>query len=269
MGEIENNTFSRLLRISNIHSVNENDTITDFTVNLNRMTETNNIIRAVVKSVSFPNNAYNIYTSGPQKNNVFNFDIAGVGSYSVTIQEEGFYSTQQLIDIIKPQIQASLDVIDPTNILTMVIGDYSKKIEYSLSKLTASLDIPGLGGDGGLNSVLGNTSDFVVNGSSVTTSQEVPDLYGLTNVYLHSTTLAEGNLADGDVENHDIITEIPVDVIYGQMVNYESRDDELDSVNYLSFRNYDNIKLTLKDLRDNIIQLNGGDFVVVLKIYYV
>lgn len=269
MGEIENNTFSRLLRISNIHSVNTTDTITDFTVNLNRMTETNNIIRAVVKSVSFPNNAYNIYTSGPQKNNVFNYDLSGVGPYSITIEQSGFYTTQQLINIIRPQIQADVDIIDPTNILTMEIGDYSKKIQYSLTKVTAQLVIPGIQGDGGLNSILGITSNVIVNQLGVTVSQQVPNLYGLTNVYLHSTTIGEGNLVDGDVENHDIVSEIPINAGYGQMVYYESQDDELDAVNYLSFRNYDNIKLTLRDLRDNIIELNGGDFVVVLKIYYI
>lgn len=268
MAEIENNTFSRLLRISNIHSTNINDTITDFTVNLNRMTETNNIIRAVIKSVSFPNNAYNIYTSGVQKNNVFNFDV-NVTSYSVIIPQDGFYTTQQLIDIIRPQIQTQINAVDAANILTMETGNYSKKIEYSLSGLTVQLTIPGVQGDGGLNSVLGNTSDFTVDGTGVIISQLVPSLYGLTNVYLHSTTLAEGNLVDGDVENHDVISEIPINADYGKMIYYESRDDELDAVNYLSFRNYDNIKLTLRDLRDNIIQLNGGDFVVVLKIYYI
>jgi hypothetical protein len=268
MAEIENNTFSRLLRISNIHSIGANDTITDFRIGLNRMTETNNIVRAVVKSVSFPNNAYNIYTTGNLKNNIFNFEIDGVATYSVGLAADGFYTTQQIIDIIKPAIQSIIDVIDPTNILTMQIGEFSKKIEYSLSKVTLSITSPGALGDGGLNSTLGNTEDLNIDNLGVAVSQEVPNLYGLTNVYIHSTTLAEGNLVDGDVENHDILGEIPVNVPFGAMVYYESQDDELDAINYLSFRNYDALRIQLKDVNDNVIQLNGGDLIIVLKLYY-
>lgn len=270
MSVIANNTLSRLIRISNIHSVNENDTRTNFTVNLNRMTETNNILRVVLKSVEFPNNAYNIHTSGPLKNNVFNFEVPLDTTYSHTITQEGYYTTQQLIDILLPVIQSAVDNTDPTNIASMSINPYSQKIEYHISKNTVALQFPGALGFGGLNLALGNTEDtgLVLDTLPPKVSAELPDLYGLTNVYIHSTTLSEGNVVDGDVENHDILGNVPVDKEFGQMVYYNSPDGELDSINYDSVRNYDNITISMKDLDNNIITLNGGTVVIGLKVYY-
>jgi hypothetical protein len=269
MSVIANNTLSRIVRISNIHSINPDDTMTNFTVNLNRMTETNNIVRVVFKSAEFPNNSYNIFTSGVFKNNVFNFRIALDTTYTYTVTQEGYYTTQQLIDLILPSIQTAVDAFDPTNIVTMNVNLYSKKIEYYVSKNTVALEFPGTLGFGGLNIALGNTEDiFVVSGALPKQSAKVPDLYGLTNVYIHSTTLAEGNVVDGDVENHDIIGNVPVKVEFGKMVYYDASDGELESINYESLRNYDNINITLRDLETNIIELNGGTTIVTLKVYY-
>jgi hypothetical protein len=270
MSIIANNTLSRIVRISNIHSINPNDTMTNFTVNLNRMTETNNILRVVLKSVEFPNNAYNIITSGVLQNNVFNFEIPLDTTYTHTITQEGFYTTQEIIDILLPVIQARVDAFDPTNIVTMEINPYSKKIQYHVSKNTVSLRFPGALGVGSLNTTLGNTVDtgIITEVGEPVQSALLPDLYGLTNVYIHSTTLAEGNVVDGDVENHDIIGSVPVNTEFGQMVYYNAPDGELDSINYDSVRNYDNINITLRDLETNVITLNGGTTVVNLKVYY-
>lgn len=269
MSSIENNTFSRLLRISNIHSVNPNDTSTDFTVNLNRMTETNNIVRISCKSVTFPNNGYNIHTSGALKNNVFNFEVPLDTTYTYTLTEEGFYTTQELINILLPVIQQAVDITDPTNIVSMTQSSVSGKIAFSVSKNTVALQFPGLLGFGGLNLALGNTIDtgIIINTNPATLS-ETPDLYGLKNVYVHSLTLADGNLVDGDVENHNILAEIPVDVPFGQICYYRANDVELESVNYTSVRNFDNIQITLRDLNNNIIKLNGGKVIITLKLYY-
>lgn len=270
MSVIANNTLSRLIRISNIHSVNPNDTMTNFTVNLNRMTETNNILRVVLKSVEFPNNGYNIQTSGASQNNIFKFRISLDNDYSHTITQEGYYTTQQLIDILRPVIQARVDVFDPTNIVSMSINPYSKKIEYHISKNTVSYELPGDSGFGSLNIALGNTvpTGVIAYNFFPVQSALLPDLYGLTDVYIHSTTLAEGNVVDGDVENHDIIGNVPVIEPFGKIVYYNASDSELESINYDSVRNYDNITISLRDLENNIIKLNGGKTVVVLKVYY-
>ena len=270
--EIENNSFSRLLRLSSAFDVSGSTQPAKFVNNLARMTETNRIIRAVVKSVAFDNNAYNIYTSGPLKNNVFNWDVeygASTVNHSYSVAQDGFYTYQELIDLLKPVIEASLQVIIPAINLTMELGTISKKIEYSLDSVGVWLVLGGQQGIAGLNKVLGNNVDSgQILFPNTYISDSLPSLAGLQNVYVHSTTVGEGNLVDGDVENHDTIAEVPVNVPFGSRVYYESMDDELDSVNYPSLRNFDNIEISLRDLNNNQIELNGGVVVVVLKLYY-
>lgn len=263
MAEIENNTFSRLLRISNIHSVVPTDTNTNFTINLNRMTETNNIVRCVLKSATFPNNSYNIHTSGALKNNEFDYEIVGDAVYTVSIPVDGFYTTTELINIIAPAIETQIKITFPADTFTMTVGAFSKKVESTWTG-TTTLKFPGVKQ---LNKDLGNTVDSGNQNNSYT-FDSLANLYGLKNVYIHTTTMAEGNLVDGDVENHDIIAEVPVDVAFGQLVHYQSHDDELDSINYNSVRNFDSINISLRDLKNNIVQLNGGETVFMFKIYY-
>jgi len=271
MSQIENTTFSRDLRVSNIHATNATDTQSNFTVNLNRMTETNNIVRVVLKSVSFVNNAYNIYTSGVHQNNEFDWEIQGGASGTVTIPQEGFYTTTNLIDIIAPIIETAAQLVEPAATVTMSSGNFSKKIEMVVTGAAVVVILPA---SGTLNKVLGN--DVSVNvtaspGGTIHVFDSVPNLGGLNNVYVHSTTVGEGNLVDGDVESHDIIGSVPVGgvVPFGSVVHYSSFDDELDSINYRSFRNFDSINISLRDLDTNIIELNGGEPTeIILKMYY-
>lgn len=271
MSEIENTTFSRELRISNIHSVNPNDTQTDFTVNLNRMTETNNIVRCVFKGATFINNAYNIYTSGIFKNNEFTYQIDANPVATVTIPQSGFYSTSDLLNIISPIIQTDAQLSEPGATVLMSSGAYSKKVE---TVVTGSTVVITLTGTGSLNKVLGNKTSAVITatpGGTTYVFDESPDLFGLKRVYIHSTTMAEGNLVDGDVETHDIIGSVPVGSVvpYGALVHFRSNESELDAVNFKSFRNFDSIKITLRDLDNNVIQLNGGaPTELIFKMYY-
>lgn len=272
MGDIINTTFSRYLRLSNIHSVNQTDTQSNFTINLNRMTETNNIVRCVLKSASFVNNAYNIHTSGVLKNNVFDWAIQGGTSGSITVTPSGYYTTTQILNIIGPIIQTAAQLVEPASTVTFSVGGISKKIEMVVTGAVVVVTLPSTGS---LNKVLGN--DTLVNvtasvGGTTHVFDSTADMYGLKNVYIHTTTISEGNLVDGDVETHDIIGRVPVSSVvpFGGIVQYESNESELDSINYRSFRNFDTINISLRDLDTNIIELNGGpptEF--IFKMYYI
>lgn len=272
LGDIVNSTFSRDLRISNIHSTNPNDTQSNFTVNLNRMTETNNIVRCVFKGASFVNNAYNIYTEGVFKNNVFDYDIVGGSPGSVVIPQSGYYTTSELLNIIAPAVQAAAQVVEPGATVTMSSGSITKKVEAVVTGLIVGVVFPATGS---LNAVLGNTTSGTITalpGGATYVFDGTPDLYGLKTVYIHSTMMAEGNLVDGDVETHDIIGSVPVSSVtpFGAQVHYQSNESELDAVNYNSFRNFDSINITLRDLDNNLIELNGGPPTeIIFKMYYI
>ena len=80
--------------------------------------------------------------------------------------------------------------------------------------------------------------------------------------------MAEGNVVDGDVENHDILAQVPVDVPYGQFVHYELNDELLGSINFASERNLDILDISLRDIDQNEIKLNTGDLTLLVKLYY-
>jgi len=227
------------------------------------MTETTNIIRCVVKSVSFPNNAYNITTL----NNRLDFVATVAGGAPVVTDfitlTPGYYTTTTIMAAIKTAIDTILagpTVTFTQNAITFKIGFTTTGLDdiklYTVNDLATSV----------LSPFIGNLS-FPVGLASGSLS-DTPDLYGLTQVFVHSTTVAEGNLVDGDVETHNILAEVPVDVDFGKFVQYESRDDELESINYRSPRKYDSINIKLKDLDNNIVQLNNGVTTIVIKLYY-
>jgi hypothetical protein len=262
---IKDSTQSRLLRISNIHGIGT-PTSSDYTVNLNRMSETDRIVRCVCKSISFPNTGYNVIAG---QNDVFLYEIDAGTPHTYTL-EQGYYTAAEIIAILQPIIETQLALVFPGATLLMAIGPFSKAIEYtpSLGGLYLGHMTGGLAGTtGGLNAVLGepNVSPLI---TAQYVSSELPDLAGLTRVFVHSTTLAEGNLVDGDVENHDIIGEVPITSPFGSLVVYQSQDDELDSINYGSARNFDQIKIQLKDIEGRVIDLHGGTTEVILKLYY-
>jgi hypothetical protein len=260
---IINSTQSRLLRISNIHSIKPMDSSSDFTVNLNRMTETDSIVRCVLKSVCFQNTQYNITS----KNNEFFYTVDAVNK-SVVITP-GYYSELEVIAIIQPIIEAELVAVVPGITLTMIIGAYSKKIEYTLSLGGVSLILNPLSltsQETSLNANLGNMTAASVALSYI--SEFVPNLVGLSAIFVHSTTIAPGNLVDGDVEQHDIIGEVPVNDYFGEIIHWESNEAEINSINYDSVRNFDQIRIQLKDIYQNTIDLHGGTSVINLKLYY-
>ena len=261
MSSIENSSFSRLLRISSVHSEGASGTPTNFSVNLSRMTETNNIARVVVKSVDFPNNFYNI----TELNNELTLEFSVDGVISIIPIPPGFYSTTDIIDYVVADINGQLT---GGSIITMIQDPTTKIISFTVTLQTMKLyNLEDAPVTSSLSPCIGieKTTAFLA-GHTV---DRIPNLYGVTKVYVHSLELAEGNLVDGDVEVHDIIAEVPVKVVWGAWNYYESNDDELDSLNYSSLRNLDNIKIQIKDLENNILDLKGGEFTITLKIYYI
>lgn len=258
MSEIINRTFSRLLRISSVQRINKNDAITNFNVNLSRMTETDNIVRVALKSVAFNNNSFNIN----EYNNIFTINVTTIGELVIVVPV-GFYSSTSLRltleGLINPLlVPASTTLTFSQSPLTGFINISSNNETFTLYNSTEK-NTP-------MSDVLGFTKIYGASLSEDADNQ--PSLQGLTTVYLHSLEIAEGNVVDGDVENHDIIGEIPVNVPYGVQQYYEARESELESITYATPRNLDNIGIQLKDIHGNIIKLNGGELTITVRLYY-
>lgn len=261
MTSIINNTFSRELRISSVQRISESDSITNFNVNLSRMTETNNIVRIVCKAVSFPNNVYNIQSPN-NKFVLFVENTEPINFFKIEIPE-GFYNST----LIRSTIEGLLNpLLAPYS--TVISIDQNnvdgKMIITSSNELIRVVTNPELESE--LSLYLGFVGNYDLSLSNLAVYQ--PSLQGLVEAYVHCFELGEGNYVDGDVENHDIICKVPVNVPYGRYVNYELNDNELNSINFEVPRNFDNIRIQLKDINDNLIKLNGGIFTIIVKLYY-
>jgi hypothetical protein len=228
------------------------------------MTETNNVVRVVCKSVEFSNTFYNVN----ELNNTFQIDFSVDGPINITPVPEGFYTTSQIITIIEDDVSSQISAGET---FTIEQDPLTQKLTFSINgpllqtlQLWAAEDAPN---GSTLSPSLGivGTTNFVSN----VTAQRTPYLYGATTVYIHTLGLAESNLVDGDVEVHDIIAEVPVTAPFGVMNYYESRDEELDSINYPAPRDsIDKIDIQIKDIDNNPLTLQGGNLTIVFKLYY-
>lgn len=260
---IEDRLYSRLIRITSKDRLGANETPSNFTINLSRMTETNNIRRVVVKQVDFPNYFYNITTAN--QDFYFGYNGGTQGSVQVPV---GYYSDSQLAAVIQAGMNTEMSGVPATAAIT--IDPYTRIWTITVT----GTDTGYLGTTQPTNTIaasigaISNAGAFA-DGVPYTLDRR-PNLHGVTRAYVHSTALADGNLVDSDVEVHDGLAQVPVLAPYGFYNYYESRDDELDSINYRAPKNIDLVDIQLKDIDNNFIEFpNGaGDLSVILKIYY-
>jgi hypothetical protein len=138
-----------------------------------------NVTALAMKSCVFRNNVYNVFSEGPQQNNFFTYKFASDPTiYNATVPDSGFYSAQDILDIIKPQIQANLTALEPGSTLDMSVGTGTNKIEVTTNAVAA---YPFFIGGNSLNYLLGNRVD---SGNIILkyTFDSFPSLGGLTAV---------------------------------------------------------------------------------------
>ena len=266
MADIPNSTFSRLLRIDSSQRLVTSDPITNFSVNLSRMTETNDVVRVVLKSVSFSNSMYNV-ESPNDKLTIFVTNSTG---FFTVIVPTGYYTSAQLMTTLE-------GLINPLLVPFSTVISFAQSPINGLITATSSLETfyilstADQASETGFTSKLPGLLGFFENSptpAASMTASKIPDLYGLTNCYIHSQQLAEGNVVDGDVEAHDILAHVPVAVPYGNFVHYELNDELLGAVNFSSERNLDLINISIRDIDQNVINLNTGDVTLLIKLYY-
>ena len=75
-------------------------------------------------------------------------------------------------------------------------------------------------------------------------------------------------MLDADLGQLNIFAHIPVDVQFGTIQHYISPNEESDLLYFASDRNLDQLTIKLYDDRGLIIDLQGLDWQMILKLYY-
>lgn len=210
------------------------------------------IKRVLLKSVYIPNTMYNVN----QYNNKLVYD-AGGGDVTITVPV-GQYSITQLMDYLVAQF-----ILGPYSTVTYVNDLMTNKLQITFDANVI------LRSSSTISRVLGMDTE---NDTANLTVHSLPNIYnlsGLQKVYIGSHTIAKGTtMSSSDKAHIKIFTEIPITVSYGAIEHrvldmLEITDEVTHSIPF----NISSIDITLYDQDLNILDLNGLDYQIVLKVF--
>lgn len=243
----------KLLRISSRDRDNLSDNTSQFYVNVNNVKPLQIARSVIVKQITLPHTMYNI----DENNRSFTYNIA---SSPTTVQiAVGQYTTTTLITAL--QTAASAVGLAITQNAT------TQKLEFTNTTNIEYLDIS----ENPMAEVLG-IEYGQGSGSDVASfnATGLPDLTGVSNVFVESQALGEDNLIQTNSKTQNIIAIVPLTVAWGSYEHYLTQHAEIDDNDSEAHggKNKGRIDITLKDDKGNVIDLNGHHVELILKLYY-
>jgi hypothetical protein len=248
-----NNQAIRESRLLRIDSRDRNSgTPTNFNSHLNDYL-LHNIQRVLLKSVFIPNTAYNVSIY----KNTLVYD-AGSGQQTLTVPI-GQYNLTELMDELISLFALAIPAV------TLSYSYDTKTSKLLLNTIPATILY---GAESTISDLLG-MGNQTLGLSGVHALPNVINLSGLQKVYIGSHTMAKGTTMTSTDERHiKIFTEIPITVPYGAIQHRVL--DSINSIDETSHSipfNVSSPDITLFDQDLNVLELNGSEWQIVLKVY--
>lgn len=187
---------SKLLIVSSEGQTNHNK----FSINFNNHHHLTDVRVISLVSASFMNSQYNINGS----NNTLSYNGTQV---SVPI---GQYSIDTLVTAFNAALGAIVSIAVST--------DRKEVVVFTAGAAQVTISSTGLAG------VLGLTSDVVIPAGTSLTGHTLPDMIGLTQIWLSCPQIAKSNAIGSSGISHNVFSVIPVTENFGQLVNYQPGD---------------------------------------------
>ena len=246
---------SRLVRISSKDRSQTSNSRYDIVYDTNDY-DLQLIKKVVLKSAIIPNTMYNVNTY----NNVFKFDYNG-GDQQFTVPV-GQYDINDIIGELTTQIDA---IITPQTV-SIVQTALTQKLTFTLSAGTLILynedDGNLLGGVLGIN----ETSSAPAISQ---TADSLTSLEGLKNVYIASKTLSNHTaMITRNKSKQNIFCNIPITATFGSISTVEEDESTLDYTNFHNKKNISSIDIKLLDENNNVLDLNGSDWILIFRVYH-
>lgn len=249
-------TITSLVVISSKYKTEDSRSTTDFTYSIGQSLE---VSAVAIKSISIPNLQYNINS----RNNTLLVFYSG-SSATITLPE-GQYDLDTFIASLQALIATTVgDTLTITqNVLTSKLNIIMNTVPIKISTdpiLSPLAKVVGLGDTSG--------STFPTVAELSLTCPNLPNLGGLKNYYVTSRVLSQGY--NGVFKGGDqipLLMNVPVTVAYGVVEHYEPQDIHLNLKKFVRKQNIQWIDIKIFDEDLNVINLNGGDIEIVLKIY--
>jgi hypothetical protein len=259
-------TYAKLVTVSGDNG-SSGSIPTNFTVNLG--TNMQKVVRVSIASVTFPNNAYNVNSTGGGQNNTFAIIADGkTVDFSV---EGGFYTTTSLMAAVATAINTYLTANGGGTVaLTQDPISQIVSLSYTPSGTNPTITILDALEGAGIWELLGFNipPNGSIGTSTVITATYLPSLGGLKEVFLQSSALAPGNMFDKDGEQKNTLLAIPITAPFGVSNVFECKVDALCEITYLSQRTLQSVDFSLTDKYGNIVDLHGGNLVINLKVWF-
>lgn len=246
----------KLIRIASAErNIAQSISSTNFKISFNNAQSLQSVKRIIIKNAVLPNVMYNVNSL----NNIFTYKI-GATPFNITLSV-GQYILSDLITAIEAHANA-LGVG-----LTILLNNTTKKLEFAsttpITYLTETENI--------MARILGLTSGSV--GDVLTfPAPGFPDLSGVQTLYIASEVLSDGsNLIDAVLQAVPVIAVIPINVPYGGFAQYSTEHSDIDHIDYgsqSSGKNIQHIDVRVYDDTGDIVDFQGLDWVMILKIYY-
>ena len=248
-------SYSTILNLNSKYRTTDSNSSSDFNISIGQSI---NIKQAVLKTVIMPNSMYNITS----RNNQFTyFDTVNHG----IIIPVGQYSISLLVSTLQTAIQST----DP--LATVVQDPVTNKLVFTFTvptKIYVGVSYSTLPEFIGFN--IPNFIGLYPVGSTTTIyAPNLPNLSGVREVFICSRTLAQGvnSLLQNGV-NLPMILVMPNVVPFGAINAYQSNDNMLDIKTYKNLQNIQFIDIQLRNLDNEIIDLNGENWSMTLILYY-
>jgi hypothetical protein len=253
---------TRLLRIASSDKVDAlSESNSKFTVSLNETLNVQQVKGYSVLSVSFPNVFHNVSDTDltNRLSIVTDNGTDGPIEWLITLPD-GFYN----IDDLSAALKAAIDpIIAPDSISIDMKSTVDSRLVFTV---TGATTISYTTEQGNMHKVLGITQDSTFQPSY--TCDEMPQLQGTTNAYLHSRVLGQGNLLDAEGSVYSTICSIPIRAEYGFWTHWESGDEDLYSVAFASPRNLQSINIVLRGLDGRVLDIRNNELIIVLRLFY-
>ena len=236
-------------------------TETDFVVGLGKDHRVSNVRGCAIKSVQFVNSFYNINSH----NNTWYYDVGGP-ELSIEIPV-GQYNVSQLIAAIEAEFFLAglvVNIVEDTMTHKFEIVMSANPIRIYKTRPNGELNP--------IHRVVGFRDDL---SSTPLLSYSCPalhDLTGVRTVNVTSETLAGGHgiTSRNNGNKLALLDTIPISVAFGQAQSHDPSDLPLDSIDYdqVLSNNMSSIDITLRDQDNNVLDSNGLNFVLTLKLYF-
>ena len=237
---------SRLLRISSTDR--SSDSVSKYNITYHGNDPDMQLIHKVVlKSAIIPNSQYNINLN----NNTLIFpNTLSASPYTIPA---GQYTITELITAIEGLITG----------LTITQDAITQKLTFAMAGGTFDIIV-----DGNLMApILG--FDTLATSTALYTSDNLPDLSGLNNIYVASQKLSsERSMLTVDKGKINVFCDIAMDVPFGATKTLAEDETSLDFTEFDRRKNISTLDIKLLDEKNNVIDLNGLEWELVFRIYY-